>query len=65
MTITNASGSMMNSYFHIIKDYEKEEKVIKDNQYERTRLSDKQNAEINEIFDDEDDDYILVKKTLH
>ena len=65
VTITNASGSMMNSYFHIIKDYEKEEKVIKDNQYERTRLSDKQNAEINEIFDDEDDDYILVKKTLH
>ena len=65
MTITNASGSMMNSYFHIIKDYEKEEKVIKDNQYERTRLSDKQNAEINEIFDDEDDDYEFPKKTLH
>ena len=65
MTITNASGSMITSYFHLIKDYKKEEKVVKDDQYERTRFSDKQNEEINEIFDDEDDDYDIPKKTLH
>ena len=65
MTITNANGSMMTSYFHLIKDYDKEEKVQKDNQYERTRFSDKQNEEINEIFDDEDDEYVFPKKTLH
>jgi len=65
MTITNASGSMITSYFHLIKDYKKEEKVVKDDQYERTRFSDKQNEEINEIFDDEDDEYDIPKKTLH
>ena len=65
MTITNASGSMITSYFHLIKDYKKEEKVVQDDQYERTRFSDKQNAEINEIFDDEDDEYDIPKKTLH
>src|SRR5210317_27353 len=65
MTITNASGSMITSYFHLIKDYKKEEKVVKDGQYERTRFSDKQNEEINEIFDDEDDEYDIPKKTLH
>jgi len=65
MTITNASNSMITSYFHLIKDYTKEEKVMKDDQYERTRFSDKQNAEINEIFDEEDDDYDIPKKTLH
>jgi hypothetical protein len=42
MTITNANGSMITSYFHLIKDYDKEEKVQKDDQYERTRFSDKQ-----------------------
>ena len=65
MTITNASGSMITSYFHLIKDYKKEDKVVKDDQYERTRFSDKQNEEINEIFDDEDDEYDIPKKTLH
>jgi len=64
MTITNASGSMITSYFHLIKDYKKEDKVVKDDQYERTRFSDKQNEEINEIFD-EDDEYDIPKKTLH
>ena len=65
MTITNANGSMMTSYFHLIKDYDKEEKVQKDDQYERTRLSDGTNKEINELFDDEDDEYVFPKKTLH
>jgi hypothetical protein len=65
MTITNANGSMMTSYFHLIKDYDKEEKVQKDDQYERTRFSDETNKEINEIFDDEDDDYDIPNKTLH
>lgn len=64
MTITNANNSMITSYFHIIKDYDKEDKVEKDNNYERTRFSDKQNSEINEIFDDEEE-YNIPNKTLH
>ena len=65
MTITNASADMIKSYFHLVKNYDKEEKVQKDDQYERTRFSDKTNKEINEIFDDEDDDYDIPNKTLH
>jgi|SRR5210317_213001 len=65
MTITNASADMIKSYFHLVKDYDKEEKVQKDDQYERTRFSDETNKEINEIFDDEDDDYDIPNKTLH
>ena len=64
MTITNANGSMVTSYFHLLKSYDNEEKVMKDDQYERTRLSDETNKEINEIFDD-DDEYDIPKKTLH
>ena len=66
MSITNASENMMKSYFHIIKDYSKPEKVVEDKQYERTRFTDEQNREINEIFDEEDDsDFEIPKKTLH
>ena len=66
MTITNANGSMITSYFHLLKSYDNEEKVLKDEQYERTRLSDEQNKEINEIFDEEDEgDYTIPNKTLH
>jgi hypothetical protein len=65
MTITNASADMIKSYFHLVKDYDKEEKVQKDDQYQRTRFSDETNKEINEIFDDEDDDYDIPNKTLH
>lgn len=65
MTITNANGSMQTSYFHLLESYDKEEKVVKDNQYERTRLSDQTNAEINEIFDEEDENYTIPNKTLH
>jgi len=65
MTITNANGSMQTSYFHLLESYDKEEKVVKDNQYERTRLSDETNAEINEIFDEEDENYTIPNKTLH
>ena len=65
MTITNASADMIKSYFHLVKDYDKEEKVQKDDQYERTRFSNETNKEINEIFDDEDGDYEFPKKTLH
>ena len=64
MTITNATVSMTTSYFHIIKDYDKEEKPLNDKQYEQKRFSDEQNREINEIFEDEED-YEIIKKTLH
>jgi hypothetical protein len=65
MTITNANGSMQTSYFHLLESYDKEEKVVKDEQYQRTRLSDETNAEINEIFDEEDENYTIPNKTLH
>jgi len=64
MTITNATVSMTTSYFHIIKDYDKEEKPLNDKQYEQKRFSNEQNREINEIFEDEED-YEIIKKTLH
>jgi hypothetical protein len=64
MTITNATVSMTTSYFHIIKDYDKEENPLNDKQYEQKRFSDEQNREINEIFEDEED-YEIIKKTLH
>jgi hypothetical protein len=67
MSISNASNDMTKSYFKVIKDYSKPEKVIEDEQYERKRFSDKQNKEINEIFDenDDEDNYVEYKKTLH
>lgn len=68
MTITNANGSMTSSYFHIIKTYSTEDEVIKDNHFERKRLSDKQNKEINEIFDEDfdgEEPYFGSKKTYH
>src|SRR6056300_1480730 len=43
MSISNASNDMTKSYFKVIKDYSKPEKVIEDEQYERKRFSDKQN----------------------
>lgn len=68
MTITNANSDMMKSYVNVIQDYSTPEKVIEDKQFERKRLSDSQNKEINEIFDEEfedDDDYDIPNKTIH
>jgi len=66
MTITSASMDMTKSYFHMIKDYTNPEKIVEDNKYERTRFSDDENKEINEIFDEDDiDDYDIPNKTIH
>ena len=66
MTITSASMDMTKSYFHMIKDYTNPEKIVEDKKYERTRFSDDENKEINEIFDEDDlDDYDIPNKTIH
>jgi hypothetical protein len=67
MSISNANDDMMKSYFNVIKDYSIPDKILKDNQFERKRLTDSQNREINEIFDEEfeDDDYDIPNKTIH
>ena len=67
MSISNANDDMMKSYFNVIKDYSIPDKILKDNQFERKRLTDSQNREINEIFDEEfeDDDYDIPSKTIH
>ena len=57
MTITNAGESMINSYFHIVKDYDKENLKTMDasDKYNKQKLTDADNKKINEIFDDYDD----------
>ena len=57
---------MTKSYFHMIKDYTNPEKIVEDKKYERTRFSDDENKEINEIFDEDDlDEYNIPNKTIH
>jgi len=67
MSITNANPSMASSYDKMAVNYLKLEEPKKDESYERVRLTDSDNKKINEIFDDEDDEYYndFVKKTLH
>jgi len=67
MSITNASNDMTKSYFNIIKDYSKPEKIEQDKSFKRQRLDDKTNKEINEIFDEFEDEEFdgTYKKTLH
>ena len=56
MTITNATSEMSKSYMIISKDYDNIDRApetkTKDVKFKRERLSDQQNEEINEIFDD-------------
>ena len=54
MTITNAGESMVTSYFHIVKDYDKEnlKTVDASDKYKKQKLTDDENKKINEIFDD-------------
>tara|TARA_R100001480_G_scaffold99266_1_gene103378 strand:- start:143 stop:562 length:420 start_codon:yes stop_codon:yes gene_type:complete len=55
MTITNATSEMSKSYAHVIKNYDIVDKVPEKAQgleFKRERLSDQQNEEINEIFDE-------------
>jgi hypothetical protein len=55
MTITNATNEMAKSYGQVIKNYDVIDKVPEKAQgleFKRERLSDQQNEEINEIFDE-------------
>ena len=54
MAITNAGESMVTSYFHIVKDYDKEnlKTVDASDKYKKQKLTDDENKKINEIFDD-------------
>lgn len=68
MTITNATNSMSKSYDLIVKDYDKENlKTLDNSKYEKERLTDEKNREINEIFDDYEDEEFdgSYKKILH
>ena len=68
MTITNATSSMSKSYVLIVKDYDKEDlKTLDNSKYEKERLTDEKNREINEIFDDYEDEEFdgTYKKILH
>ena len=62
MTITNATGEMARSYNNVVKNYDDIDKVPEKKpglEFKRERLSDQQNEEINEIFDefkDKDED---------
>ena len=57
MTITNASDNMITSYFHIVKDYDKEN-LKTTSGYKKEKISDEDNKKINEIFEEygEDDE---------
>ena len=55
MTITNATHEMAKSYSNVIKNYDVIDKVPEKQtgvEFKRERLSDEQNEEINEIFDE-------------
>ena len=59
MTITNATNEMQKSYVNIIKDYGVLDKVperVENMKYEQKRVSDEQNKEINEIFNEFEDE---------
>ena len=72
LTITNASSEMGKSYSHMANNYDKIEEAKKDdNTYKRQAFSDKDNQQLNEIFDEIGDDEfnehtpLFKKKTLH
>ena len=54
LAITNAGDSMITSYFHIVKDYDKEhlKTVDASDKYKKQKLTDDENKKINEIFDE-------------
>ena len=59
MTITNATNEMQRSYVNIIKDYNVLDKVperVQNMKYKQQRLSDDQNKEVNEIFNEFEDE---------
>ena len=57
MTITNASSEMIKSFEHMSNDYHKLEAPKRENNYKKTMFSKQENAKINEIFDEFNDDF--------
>jgi len=57
LTITNASAEMVKSFERMSNDYQKLESPKKENNYRKTMFSKQENAKINEIFDEFNDDY--------
>jgi len=63
MTITNASVEMASSYLNLSNNIEDKPVPVRNQNYNRQRLSDEENDKLNEIFDelgDDDED-----KTIH
>jgi len=56
MTITNASVEMASSYMNISNNIEDKPVPVRNQNYERQRLTDDENERINEIFDELGDD---------
>jgi len=56
MTITNASVEMASSYINISNNIEDKPVPVRNQNYERQRLTDDENERINEIFDELGDD---------
>ena len=63
MTITNASVEMASSYINISNNIEDKPVPVRNQNYERQRLTDDENERINEIFDEYDDED--WDKTIH
>jgi hypothetical protein len=63
MTITNASIEMASSYINVANAYNEKPVPIRNNKYQKQRLTDDENEKINEIFDEYDDDDF--DKTIH
>ena len=57
MTITNASSEMIKSFEHMSNDYHKLEAPKREDRYKKTMFSKQENAKINEIFDEFNDDF--------
>jgi len=61
ITITVASKEMIKSYHHIVKSYSNPITIVDQNKYKTKELTDEENAELNDIFNDFEDD----PNTLH
>ena len=57
LTITNASSEMIKSFEHMSSEYQKLEAPKREDRYKKTMFSKQENAKINEIFDEFNDDF--------
>ena len=57
MTITNASSEIIKSFEHMSNEYQNLEAPKREDKYKKTMFSKQENAKINEIFDEFNDDF--------